>query len=69
MTQDKRVEDRFERIEEYLEETARLQVETRKEMRFLIDILRESFTASRENTKRLNNLAAELDALREKELA
>ena len=66
MSLPKEVEGRFERIEGYLEETAILQVETRKEMRFLVSILRETLSHSRENTKRLDKLEAELDEVREK---
>ena len=58
------VEERFDRIEKHLETAARLHEEFKEEFnreaRFLVDILRETLTHSRENTKRLDKLEADL---------
>ena len=64
MTLPREVEERFERIEKHIEESWRLHEEGKKEfnreVRFLVDILRETLTHSRESTKRLDKLEVDL---------
>ena len=72
---DEHVEARFQRIEGILEDTATRskqfqrdlddsRLEFSRKASFLIDILRETLTASRETTKRLDLLEADLDHFR-----
>ena len=61
MTLDSRVKERFERIEKHIEESWRLHEEGKRSMKGLVDILRETLTHSRENTKRLDKIEADLN--------